>query len=215
MSDTPPVFPPPAGFAGPDSVTLAQYQERYRQSIQDPDAFWRKTAQRLQWYKEPTKIKNVSFQEDDFRIRWFEDGELNVSVNCLDRHLEKRGDKTAIVWEADSPDAPAQKVTYRELHARVSRLGNALRSLGVAKGDRVTIYLPMVIDAAVALLACARIGAVHNVVFGGFSPTSLADRVRDSSAKVILTADQGLRAGKPIPWYPPYCPSTPETLGLI
>jgi len=199
MSDTHDVFPPPAGFAGPHSVSLAQYQERYRQSVQDPEAFWRKTAQRLQWYKAPTKIKNVSFQEDDFRIRWFEDGELNVCVNCLDRHLETRGDKTAIVWEADSPDTPSQKVSYRELHARVARLGNALRALGVGKGDRVTIYLPMVVDAAVALLACARIGAVHNVVFGGFSPTSLADRVRDCAAKVILTADQGLRAGKTVP----------------
>jgi len=199
MTETHTVFPPPQGFADANTMTLAQYQRLYQESVQDPEAFWRKAARRLQWDKEPTQIRNVSFQEDDFRIRWFEDGELNVSVNCLDRHLATRGEKTAILWEPDSPDAPAQAVSYRELHARVCRLGNALRALGVGKGDRVTVYLPMVVDAAVALLACARIGAVHNVVFGGFSPTSLADRVRDCGAKVIITADEGLRAGKAVP----------------
>jgi len=199
MTEASTLFPPPDGFASANTLTLAQYQRLYQASVNDPDAFWREAAKRLQWYREPTRIKNVSFKADDFRIRWFEDGELNVSVNCLDRHLATRGDKTAIVWEADAPDTPAQNVSYRELHARVSRLGNALRALGVGKGDRVTVYLPMVVDAAVALLACARIGAVHNVVFGGFSPTSLADRVRDCGAKVILTADEGLRAGKTVP----------------
>jgi len=199
MTEANALFPPPPGFAGSNTMTLAKYQSLYQESVQDPDAFWRKAAKRLQWIQEPAQIKNVSFQENDFRIRWFEDGALNVSVNCLDRHLATRGDKTAILWEADSPDAPAQAVSYRELHARVSRLGNALRALGVGKGDRVTVYLPMVPDAAVALLACARIGAVHNVVFGGFSPTSLADRVRDCGAKIIITADEGLRAGKTVP----------------
>jgi len=199
MTESNALFPPPDDFARTNTLTLAQYQRMYAASVQDPDAFWGEAAKRLQWYREPTRIKNVSFNADDFRIRWFEDGELNVSVNCLDRHLATRGDKTAIVWEADAPDTPAQNVSYRELHARVSRLGNALRALGVGKGDRVTIYLPMVVDAAVALLACARIGAVHNVVFGGFSPTSLADRVRDCGAKVIITADEGLRAGKTVP----------------
>src|SRR5690606_5097720 len=143
-----------------------------------PDAFWGKAAERLQWFKKPTKIRDVNFDPDDFRIRWYEDGELNVSVNCLDRHLETRGDKPAIIWEADDPNVPAQKVSYRELHARVCKFANALRGLGVKKGDRVTVYLPMVVDAAVALLACTRIGAIHNVVFGGFSPTSVADRIR-------------------------------------
>jgi len=199
MTEATTLFPAPDDFAGANTLTLSQYQRMYQESVQDPDAFWRRAVKRLQWYREPTRIKNVRYDADDFRIRWFEDGELNVSVNCLDRHLASRGDKTAILWEADAPDAPSQAVSYRELHARVSRLGNALRALGVGKGDRVTVYLPMVVDAAVALLACARIGAVHNVVFGGFSPTSLADRVRDCGAKVILTADEGLRAGKTVP----------------
>jgi len=199
MMQTDDLFPPPQGFAGAGTLDLAQYQRMYQASVQDPDSFWRQAAKRLQWMREPTRIRDVSFKQDDFRIRWFEDGVLNVSVNCLDRHLATRGDKTAIVWEADSPDTPAQTISYRALHARVSRLGNALRALGVCKGDRVTIYLPMVADMAVALLACARIGAVHNVVFGGFSPTALADRVRDCGAKVILTADEGLRAGKAVP----------------
>jgi len=199
MTEANALFPPPQGFADANTLSLVRYQRMYRESLQDPDAFWREAAKRLQWYRMPTRIKDVSFKTDDFHIRWFEDGELNVSVNCLDRHLKARGDKTAILWEADTPDTPAQAISYRELHARVSRLGNALRALGVNKGDRVTVYMPMVADTVVALLACARIGAVHNVVFGGFSPTSLADRVRDCAAKVIITADEGLRAGKIVP----------------
>ncbi|PWF23303.1 acetate--CoA ligase [Corticimicrobacter populi] len=189
-------YPAPAGFAGPNTITEAEYNRLYKESIDDPDAFWGKVAKRLQWYKEPTKIRDVDLNPDNFKIKWYEDGELNVSVNCVDRHLEKRADKTAIIWEPDDPNAPAQRVTYGELYTRVCKLANALRKLGVGKGDRVTVYLPMVVDAAVALLACARIGAIHNVVFGGFSPTSLADRVRDCDAKVVITADEGLRSGR-------------------
>ncbi len=147
----------------------------------------------------PTKIKDVNFDPEDFRIRWFEDGELNASVNCLDRHLAEHGDKIAIIFEPDSPDAPSQRITYRELHARTCQLANALRNLGVQKGDRVTIYLPMIPEAAVAMLACARIGAVHSVVFGGFSAQSIADRVQDCGTKLIITADEGLRGGKTVP----------------
>ncbi len=192
-------YPAPAGFAGPNTLDAATYQAKYKQSLESPDAFWAEVAERIDWYKKPTRIRDVNFDIDDFRIRWFEDGELNVSVNCIDRHLAERGDKTALIWEPDDPNAPAQSVTYRELSQRVNRLANALRAKGIGKGDRVTVYLPMVIEAAVALLACARIGAVHNVVFGGFSPTSLADRIRDCGAKAVITADEGWRAGKKIP----------------
>src|SRR3546814_3937306 len=156
-------------------------------------------ASDLDWDRNPTKIRDVSYYLADFHIRWYADGELNASVNGLDRHLATRGDKTALVFEPDDPNAPAQHVTYRELHARVCKLGNALRNLGVVKGDRVTIYLPMIVDAAVAMLACARIGAIHSVVFGGFSANSIADRVRDCQSKLIITADEGLRGGKSVP----------------
>ncbi|RRD67682.1 acetate--CoA ligase [Comamonadaceae bacterium OH2310_COT-174] len=193
------LYPVNPALAGPNTITAEKYQQMYEESVNDPAGFWGRMAKRLTWFKEPTAIKDTSFDPNHFHARWFADGELNVSVNCLDRHLAERGDKVAIIWEPDSPDTPAQKVTYRQLYERVCKLGNALRKLGVQKGDRVTIYLPMVPDAAVALLACARIGAIHNVVFGGFSPGSVADRVRDSSAKVIITADEGLRAGRKVP----------------
>ncbi|MGO3740652.1 acetate--CoA ligase [Kerstersia sp.] len=191
-------YPVPQGFAGPNTVTKEQYERQYAESVSDPDGFWRKVAKRVDWFREPTEIRDVSFLEEDFRIRWFADGELNVSVNCLDRHLAERGDKTAIIWEPDDPSQPARHVTYRQLYERVCRFANVLRAEGVKKGDRVTIYLPMIVDAAVAMLACARIGAVHNVVFGGFSPTSIADRIRDCGASVVITADEGLRAGRSI-----------------
>ena len=193
------LYPVNADFAAAARVTREDYQRLYRESVEHPDAFWGKVSERLDWYVKPTKIKNVSYKLDDFRIKWFEDGELNVSVNCLDRQLATRGDKTALLFEPDSPDAPAVHVTYRELHERVCKLGNALRSLGVQKGDRVTIYLPMIVDAAVAMLACARIGAIHSVVFGGFAPNSIADRVIDCGSKLIITADEGLRGGKKVP----------------
>ncbi len=196
MSD---VYPVPEAFAAQANVKPADYERDYAESIRDPDAFWGRIAQRLEWMTPPTRIRDVSFARQDFRIRWFADGELNVSVNCLDRHLATRGDKTALIFEPDSPDGEVLRVSYRELHARVCKLANALRSLGVARGDRVTIYLPMIVEAAVAMLACARIGAVHNVVFGGFSANSIADRVGDCGAKLIITADEGLRGSKKVP----------------
>ena len=196
MSDLYPVKPE---FAAQSRIDRDQYQRDYRQSIDHPEQFWGEAAKRLDWYKAPTQIKDVSYDLKDFHIRWFADGELNASVNCLDRQLEKRGDKIALLFEPDSPDSPSYGVTYRELHQRVCRLGNALRNLGVVKGDRVTIYLPMIPDAAVAMLACARIGAIHSVVFGGFAPNSIADRVADCESKLIITADEGLRGGKKVP----------------
>jgi len=189
-------YPVPQGFAGPHTVTQDQYEAAYAASMQDPDAFWANAAKRLQWYREPTQIRDVNLSPDDFHIRWYADGELNVSVNCLDRHLATRGDKTALIWESDDPGMPSQSLTYRELHAKVCKMGNALRRLGIGRGDRVTIYMPMIADTVVALLACARIGAVHNVVFGGFAPASIADRVRNCGACAIITADGGRRAGR-------------------
>ena len=196
MSDIYPVAP---AFAAQANIDRVAYERAYAQAQDNPDAFWGEMAQRLDWYKAPTVFKDVSYDLRDFRIRWFADGELNASVNCLDRHLEKDGDKVALIFEPDSPDAPVQKLTYRELHARVCKLANALRNLGVGEGDRVTIYLPMIPEAAVAMLACARIGAIHMVVFGGFAPNSIADRVADCTSKLIITADEGLRGGKKVP----------------
>ena len=196
MSDLYPVKPE---FAAKARIGKADYQRLYRESVEDPEGFWRKAAERLDWYRKPTVIKDVSYDLDDFRIRWFADGELNVSVNCLDRQLATRGDKVALVFEPDSPDTPAQKVTYRELYERVCRLANALRNLGVAKGDRVTLYMPMIPDTVVAMLACARIGAIHSVVFGGFAANSIADRVSDCGSKLVITADEGLRGSKKVP----------------
>ncbi|RXR06411.1 acetate--CoA ligase [Pseudoxanthomonas composti] len=196
MTDLYPVNP---AFAKQALVDQAGYEAAYRESIEQPEAFWAKAAQRLEWFKQPTQIKDVSYALEDFRIKWFADGELNASVNCLDRQLAERGDKVALLFEPDSPDTPSYGVTYRELHERVCKLGNALRNLGVKKGDRVTIYLPMIPDAAVAMLACARIGAVHSVVFGGFAANSIADRVSDCGSKLIITADEGLRGGKKVP----------------
>ncbi|HBK45580.1 MAG TPA: acetate--CoA ligase [Xanthomonadaceae bacterium] len=193
------IYPVEPAFAAAARVNKEQYASLYRESVEQPEAFWARAAERLEWYRKPTRIKNVSYRLDDFRIKWFEDGELNVSVNCLDRQLASRGDKTALLFEPDSPDSPSYRVSYRELYERVCRLGNALRSLGVKKGDRVTIYLPMIPDAAVAMLACARIGAIHSVVFGGFAPNSIADRVIDCGSKLIITADEGLRGGKKVP----------------
>lgn len=193
------IYPIDPRFATQARITREEYQRQYRESIEHPDAFWGRAAERLEWFREPTRVKDVSYDLNHFRIRWFDDGVLNASVNCLDRQLEKRGDKTAILFEPDSPDQPAQKISYRELYERVCRLGNALRSLGVQKGDRVTIYLPMIPDAAVAMLACARIGAIHSVVFGGFAANSIADRVGDCGSKLIITADEGLRGGKKVP----------------
>jgi len=196
MTDLYPVKPE---FAAKTRITREQYARDYQASIDDPEAFWGKAAERLDWFKKPTQIKDVNYALDDFRIRWFADGELNASVNCLDRQLAERGDKVALLFEPDGPDTPSYGVTYRELYERTCKLANALRALGVQKGDRVTIYLPMIPDAAVAMLACVRIGAIHSVVFGGFAPNSIADRVADCSSKLIITADEGLRGGKKVP----------------
>jgi acetyl-CoA synthetase len=191
------VFQPSAAAIARTHVTKAQYDEMYARSVSDPNGFWAEQAKRLDWVKFPTKIKNTSFAYPDISIKWYEDGVLNVSYNCLDRHLADRGDQTAIIWEGDSPGTDG-KATYRELHDRVCRYANVLKANGVKKGDRVTIYMPMVIDTAVAMLACARIGAVHSVIFGGFSPDSIAGRVADCGSKIILTADEGRRGGKTI-----------------
>ena len=192
------VYPVKPEFAAKARIRKEDYERLYEVSVRDPEGFWGEIGQRLAWTKAPTRIKNVSYDPSDLHIRWYEDGELNVSANCLDRHLETRGDKTAIIFEGDDPNE-SRHLTYRELHAEVCKFANTLKNLGVVKGDRVAIYMPMIPEAAVAMLACARIGAIHSVVFGGFSPDSLAGRVADSTAKVIVTADEGVRGGKKIP----------------
>jgi len=190
--------PVPAEWAKKAHVDNDRYLEMYAESITDPDGFWAEQAKRVDWFKEPTIIKNVSFGHPDVSIKWYEDGELNISHNCLDRHLETRGDQTAIIWEGDDPGED-RTITYRELHRDVCKFANGLKSLGVSKGDRVTLYLPMVPEAAVAMLACARIGAVHSIVFGGFSPDALAGRIDDCDSEYVITADEGIRGGRPIP----------------
>jgi len=185
------------GMAQGAKVDAARYRTMTAEALRDPEGFWREEAKRIAWMTPPTKIKNTSFT-GDISIRWFEDGVLNASVSCLDRHLESRGDQVAIIWEGDDPNTDA-KVTYRDLHERVCRLASAMKGLGVKKGDRVTLYLPMIVEAAVAMLACARIGAVHSVVFGGFSPDSLASRIEDCESTLLITADEGRRGGRKVP----------------
>ncbi|RMH88099.1 acetate--CoA ligase [Lysobacter pythonis] len=189
----------PANFAANANMRHRDYVREYAESVDNPDAFWGRIGERIEWMKKPTIIRNVSYALEDFRIRWYEDGELNVSVNCLDRHLREHGEKTAILFEPDDPTTPARKISYRDLYLQVCQLANALRGLGVKKGDRVTLYLPMIPEAAVAMLACARIGAVHTIVFGGFAPHSIADRIADSQSKVVITADEGRRGGRTVP----------------
>jgi acetyl-CoA synthetase len=196
MSDT--LFPVPDAWKKRTLMTRAQYDAAYAASLQDPDGFWRKEAARLDWIKPFTKVGNWSFDADKLAIKWFEDGALNVAANCLDRHLATRGNQTAIIWEGDDP-GQAKHITYRELHAEVCRFANVLKARGVRKGDRVTIYMPMIPEAAYAMLACARIGAPHSVVFGGFSPDSLAGRITDCDSRIVITSDEGVRGGKPIP----------------
>jgi acetyl-CoA synthetase len=196
MTDT--VFAVPDEVAANAHVNAADYEAMYAASVSDPDGFWRAHGTRIDWIKPYTEVKDVSFHEKDFHIRWYADGVLNVSANCVDRHLEARGDKTAILWEGDDP-SQSKAITYRELHAEVCRMANVFKALGVRKGDRVTIYLPMIPEAAYAMLACARIGAIHSVVFGGFSPDSLAGRIQDCDSKLVITADEGLRGGKKVP----------------
>ena len=190
--------PVSAEFAANALVDDKRYKEMYAQSIEDPETFWGEQGKRLDWMTPYSKVKNTTYEYPDVSIKWYEDGELNVSVNCIDRHLEKRADQVAIIWEGDDPSVDSN-ITYRELHDRVCRLANVYRSLGVEKGDRVILYMPMIPEAAYAMLACARIGAIHSIVFGGFSADALADRVTGSSAKLLVTADEGLRGGRAVP----------------
>ncbi len=192
------VHPVNPTFAAKAHIDNAKYLAMYDQSINDPDAFWGEHGKRLDWFTPFTKVKNTSFDLHNVDIRWFEDGTLNASYNCLDRHLKERGDQTAIIWEGDDP-SESEHISYRDLHGRVCRLANALRAKGVKKGDVVTLYMPMIPEAAVAMLACARIGAVHSVVFGGFSPEALANRIEGAESTVVITSDFSLRGGKVVP----------------
>ncbi len=189
----------PASIAEHTLITPEKYQQYYQQSVENPDQFWGEQGKILDWMKPYTKVKNTSFAPGNIDIRWFEDGTLNLAANCLDRHLEKNGDRTALIWEGDDPQAESKKVTYKQLHHDVCKFSNVLKGLGIKKGDVVAIYMPMVPEAAVAMLACARIGAVHSVIFAGFSPEAVAGRIVDSNSKLVITADEGLRAGRTIP----------------
>ena len=200
MSDaTAKTYPPSADMAARAHVDAQTYDKMYRASVTDTDGFWREQAQRIDWIKPFTQVRDVNFDLGSVSINWFADGELNVSANCIDRHLEKRGDQTAIIWEPDSPEDDAKHISYRELHSATCRMANVLRDLGVDKGDRVIIYMPMIPEAAYAMLACARIGAIHSIVFAGFSPDALAARVNGCEAKVVITADEAPRGGKATP----------------
>ncbi len=192
------VYEVDAKFAANAVVDKATFQKMYQQSIDDPDSFWREQGKRIDWFQDYTKVKNCSFAPGNIDIKWYEDGTLNASYNCLDRHLERRGDQVAIIWEADDPDK-SESITYKQLHARVCKFANALKLEGVEQGDVVTLYMPMIPEAAIAMLACARIGAVHSVVFGGFSPQALASRIAGAESKLVVTADYSLRGAKAIP----------------
>ncbi len=193
------VYPVPADFAAQANINEEQYQAMYQQSVDDPESFWAEQAEKyVSWFKKWDKVLDWSFDRDDLHINWFKGAKLNVSYNCLDRHLETRGDQVAIIWEGDNPEED-RKITYRELHEEVSKFANVLKSRGVKKGDRVSLYLPMIPEAAVAMLACTRIGAVHSIVFGGFSPDALRDRILDSDCQVVITSDQSMRGGKKVP----------------
>jgi acetyl-CoA synthetase len=194
MSDS--TFPPSKELAENAIITADKYQEMYAASVSDPEGFWREHGQRVDWIKPFTKVKNTSFAPGNVDIKWFEDGTLNVAANCIDRHLETRGNQAAIIFEPDDPNEPAQSITYADLHRRVCRMANVLEELGVRKGDRVVIYLPMIPEAAYAMLACARIGAIHSIVFAGFSPDALAARINGCDAKVVITADSAPRGGR-------------------
>lgn len=196
MSDK--VYAVPAEWASRAWVDEQKYQSMYKRSVEDPTGFWGDVGKRVDWIKPYTKVKNVSYGPGDVSIKWYEDGTLNVCANCVDRHLKTRGDQVAIIWEGDDPTVD-QQITYRQLYEKVCKFANVLKANGVKKGDRVTVYLPMIPEAAYAMLACARIGAIHSVVFGGFSPDSLAGRIEDADSKFIITADEGVRGGRPIP----------------
>lgn len=192
------LFPVPGDWAARAHADQTTYQQMYRASVEDPEGFWAEQGKRIDWIKPYTEIRDVSYDAADLHIRWYYDGTLNASVNCIDRHLDKRGDQVAIIWEGDEP-TDDKKITYRELHAAVCRFANVLKARGIKKGDRVTIYMPMIPEAAYAMLACTRIGAVHSVVFGGFSPDALAGRILDCDSNCVITADEGIRGGRTIP----------------
>mgnify|MGYP003640622027 FL=1 len=192
------LFPVSADWSSRAIIDETRYNALYGASIKDPDTFWREEAQRIDWIKPFTRVKNTTFDPKNLSIKWYEDGALNVSANCLDRHLKDRADQVAIIWEGDNPN-DSKKITYKELHADVCRFANVLKAQGAKKGDRITIYMPMIPEAAVAMLACTRIGAIHSVVFGGFSPDALASRITDCTSNIIITADEGVRGGKKIP----------------
>ena len=192
------VFPVPEAWAKKALMTAEGYAAALARVESDPDGYWHELAGRLDWIRPPTRTKDISFHREDFHVRWYEDGVLNVSVNCLDRHIPARGDQVALIWEPDDGEN-GTTLTYRQLLSEVCRMANVLKAKGVKKGDRVTIYLPMIPQAAVAMLACARIGAVHSVIFGGFSPDSIAGRIQDCDSRIVITADEGLRGGKVIP----------------
>ncbi|HEY4124522.1 MAG TPA: AMP-binding protein, partial [Rhizomicrobium sp.] len=196
MSDT--LIPIPDEWRERALIDGTKYEEMYARSVKDPDGFWADEAKRIDWIKPFTKVKNVSWAPENLSIKWFEDGSLNVAANCIDRHLPKRAKQTAILWEGDDP-SQSKAITYEELHREVCRFANVLKAQGAKKGDRITIYLPMIPEAAYAMLACARIGAVHSVVFAGFSPDSLAGRIEDCASNMVITSDEGVRGGKPIP----------------
>ncbi|HEY3679936.1 MAG TPA: AMP-binding protein, partial [Bradyrhizobium sp.] len=196
MSDK--IYDVSAEWAKRAFVDRAKYRDMYARSVTDPKGFWAEQAKRVDWIKPFTKVENTSYAPGNISIKWFEDGVLNVAANCIDRHLDKRGDQTAIIWEGDDP-SESRHITYRQLHDEVCKMANVLRNRNVKKGDRVTIYLPMIPEAAYAMLACARIGAIHSVVFAGFSPDSLAQRITDCTSKIVITSDEGLRGGKKVP----------------
>lgn len=191
------IYPVPEAAKQRSYLSVAEHSEMYQKSVDNPDEFWREQASILDWFRFPSIIKNTSFERDKVSIKWFEDGALNVSYNCIDRHLKTRANENAIIWESDSGEHDL-RITYQQLHDEVCKLANGLKKLGVGKGDRVAIYMPMVPQAAFAMLACTRVGAVHSVIFGGFSPNAIADRINDCQAKVVITADEGMRAGKPV-----------------
>ncbi|MGH6878042.1 MAG: AMP-binding protein, partial [Rhizomicrobium sp.] len=195
MSDE--IFTVPDEWKASAHVKPEDYERMYARSLGDPEGFWRDEARRLDWIKRFTRVKDVSFDPNDLHIRWFADGTLNVCANCIDRHLPERASQTAILWEGDDPN-DSRAITYKELHQQVCRFANVLKAHHVRRGDRVTLYLPMIPEAAFAMLACARIGAVHSVVFAGFSPDSLANRIRDCGSTIVITADEGLRGGRSV-----------------
>ena len=192
------IYPPSAQFVAKAKLRKADYDQMYSASTDNPEEFWMEHGKRIDWMTPYSKVKNVSYSHPNVSIKWFEDGQLNVSANCMDRHLHSRGSQTAIIWESDDPDV-SKHITYSELHKQVCKLSNVYKKLGVKKGDRVVLYLPMVPEAAYAMLACARIGAVHSIVFAGFSPEALASRIKDCGASLLVTADEAPRGGRATP----------------